>query len=299
VALVAIAAGYLTYYHHSHPSVPLGQLFTVDYWHRLSIGKENFDPNTGMLYHGNPKYREIALTIDDGPHALYGQVILDILTKYQVPATFFVVGVRVKQEPDQVREMVALGNEVGNHTYDHQRLNKLANRFVKSELKLNEEAVFRAVGVHMSVMRPPGERFTADTLAIAKKMGYCTINWTNAAKDYETQSPDYIVRHVVDSTAPGSSVLLHQDNPDTAKALERVIPALKKQGYRFVTVSTMLAHLGIEPYANEEAKALAQKPGYTPILANGSWTYAEDLSSAQSGRAMGAVAFEHSRKNSN
>jgi hypothetical protein len=77
------------------------------------------------------------------------------------------------------------------------------------------------------------------------------------------------VRRVVDSTEPGSIILLHQDNPDTAAALPRIISALQRKGYRFVTVSTMLAHLGVEPYKSLEAKAIAANPGKTPLLANG------------------------------
>jgi peptidoglycan/xylan/chitin deacetylase (PgdA/CDA1 family) len=248
-----------------------------------------------MLYRGSPKYHEVALTIDDGPHALYGPEILDLLTKYHIRATFFVVGIRVKQEPEQVREMVALGNEIGNHTFDHQRLNKLTSREVENEIKSDDDCIYRAAGVHPIVMRPPGEQFNEGVLQIAKKMGYVTVDWTNAAKDYEVQTPDYIVRRVVDSTDNGSIILLHQDSPATALALPRIITALKKRGYRFVTISTMLAHLGVQPYADQEKQALEQKPNASPILANGHIVDEESFSATKTAQDMGAVSFTPKR----
>jgi peptidoglycan/xylan/chitin deacetylase (PgdA/CDA1 family) len=275
--IVAVAIGgvaiFLVGYHSLHRSIPYSQLITTSYWNRHFKGHDFYDPRGAMLYHGNPKYREVALTIDDGPHKLYGPQILDVLTQYNVPATFFLVGVRVKQEPEIVRDIVAQGHEVGNHTYDHQRLDGLKPHQIANELRDNGTAVYRAAGIKMNIMRPPGVQFNDKVLNVAKTLGYVTVNWNNAARDYQKQTPDYIVRRVVDSTEAGSIILLHQDNPDTAAALPRIIAALQKRGYRFVTVSTMLAHLGVEPYADLEKTAIAARPGEIPVLANGNAYY--------------------------
>lgn len=294
-AVFAAAAVFLTIYHETHPLVPLTQLLSWDYWGRRATGRDIFDPSDNMLYRGNPKYHEVALTIDDGPHALYGPEIMDLLSKYHVHATFFVVGIRVKQEPEQVREMVADGDEIGDHTFDHLRLNKLSSREIQNEIKWDDECIYRAAGAHPTVMRPPGERFNENVLQIAKKMGYVTVDWTNAAKDYEEQTPDYIVRHVVDSMGNGSIILLHQDSPATAAALPRIIVALKKRGYRFVTVSTMLAHLGVEPYASELKAAQAAHPDSDPILANGHVVLSTPSGSVLTAEETGAVSFSSNR----
>ncbi|MDR3709410.1 MAG: polysaccharide deacetylase family protein [Capsulimonadaceae bacterium] len=272
--LLAIVCLFLFVYHRIHRSIPMYQLLTTGYWIRHAKGHDFYDPDGAMLYHGNPRFHEVALTIDDGPHQIYGQPILNVLAEYQVPATFFVVGVRVKQEPEQIRQMIAMGNEIGNHTYDHpQPFDSLKPHLIKSEIKMNDDAIYRVAGIHTNVMRPPGMHFNDNVLDVAKKLGYVTVNWTNLAHDYEKQTPDYIVHHVVDSAENGSIILLHQDNPYTAGALPRIIMALKRRGYRFVTVSTMLAHLGVQPYADQEANALKQHPGAVPVLANGDAFY--------------------------
>ncbi len=272
--LLATLAIFVAGYHAAHRSVPLSQLITTAYWNRHFKGSDFYDPEGAMLFHGNPKFREVALTIDDGPHKLYGPPVLDILAQYHIPATFFVVGVRVKQEPELVRQMVMQGHEIGNHTYDHQRLDALKPHQIANELRFNAEDCYRAAGVKLDVMRPPGVQFNDKVLHVAHALGYVTVNWNNAARDYEKQTPDYIVRRVVDSTESGSIILLHQDNPDTAAALPRIITALQKKGYKFVTISTMLAHLGVQPYASLEKQALVANPGKDPILANGRVIYA-------------------------
>ncbi|HEX5324674.1 MAG TPA: hypothetical protein VFW40_12875, partial [Capsulimonadaceae bacterium] len=80
---------------------------------------------------------------------------------------------------------------------------------------------------------------------------YVTVSWTDAAKDYLNQQPDWIAERVLDRAENGSIILLHQDTPDTAQALPAIITKLKAQGYQFVTINTMLAHLGVQPYVSE------------------------------------------------
>ena len=247
----------------------LSEILSPDYWLRQAKGTGNYDPDQAILFRGNPNLKEIALTIDDGPHELYGPEVLDVLRQYQVPATFFVVGVRVKACPDLIRRMVLEGHEVGNHTYDHQRLNKLKPHAIANELRDDAVNIFQSAGVHTTIMRPPGVRYDNQVLHVSKSLGYVTVSWTTAAKDYLNQSPDYIVRSVVDRTENGSIILLHQDNPYTAEALPRIIIALKAKGYKFVTISTMLAHLKVEPYASEQKEAEASANGQPFVLANG------------------------------
>jgi peptidoglycan/xylan/chitin deacetylase (PgdA/CDA1 family) len=213
-----------------------------------------------MLYHGNPKYHEVALTVDDGPNRIYGPQILGVLEQYHVPATFFVVGVRVKDSPGLIRRMVADGDEVGNHTYDHQRLNRLKPHQIANELRDDDINIFEAAGVHTTVMRPPGEDFNNTVLHVNKALGYVTVYWTDAAKDYLQQSPEWIADRIMDRVENGSIILLHQDTPDTAKALPVIIAKLRAQGYHFVTINTMLAQLGVQPYLAEEQKNAPPNP---------------------------------------
>src|SRR5947208_3591272 len=95
------------------------------YWVRRWRGDDLYDPSTRVLFHGNRSLKEIALTIDDGPHEPTGAQLLDVLKQYNVRATFFVVGRRLSDQPDLVRRMLQEGHEVANHSENHYRLDTL------------------------------------------------------------------------------------------------------------------------------------------------------------------------------
>lgn len=250
-AFILLLAAYCAWHFDRYRKIPIEHAINPVWWYRHIEGTDLYDPSIAMLYHGNPKYHEVALTIDDGPNRIYGPQILSVLEQYHVPATFFVVGVRVKDSPDLIRRMVADGDEVANHTYDHQRLNRLKPHQIANELRDDDVNIFNAAGVHTTVMRPPGEDFNNTVLHVNKALGYVTVYWTDAAKDYLNQSPNWIADRIMDRVENGSIILLHQDTPDTAQALPSIITKLKAQGYQFVTINTMLAHLGVQPYASQ------------------------------------------------
>ena len=242
-AVLIVLAAYGLYHFHKHHTMQIQDAINPFWWVRHFEGRDLYDPATAMLFHGNPKLPEVAITIDDGPNPLYGPQILAILKQYDVPATFFVVGVRVKANPEIVREMVVDGDEVGNHTYDHQRLDALKPRQIRDELIYDDENIYKVAGINTTVMRPPGMQYDPKVLRQTKALGYVTVSWTVAAKDYLNQPPQFIADTVLDRTENGSIILLHQDTPDTVKALPDIITGLQQRGYKFVTITTMLEHL--------------------------------------------------------
>ncbi len=225
--------------------VPLERALNPGFWLRHWQGRDRYDPHTALLEHGAPARREVALTIDDGPDPALGPQVADLLRRRHVPATFFVVGTRVGQHPDVVRIMARDGFEIGNHTYDHQRLPDLKPHEIANELRLCDRKVFQITGRHTTLLRPPGVQYNDKVLGVAKALGYVTVSWTCGARDYEAQSPQWIARRVLERTEPGSIILLHQDNPATPAALPLIIDGLSARGYRFVTVSQMLQGLGV------------------------------------------------------
>lgn len=227
------------------------------YWTERMVGADLFNPSNAILKRGPRELPIVCLTIDDGPHdSLPG--ILATLKANHVKATFFVVGIRVKERPQMVRNMLAQGHEVGNHTQDHQRLDKLTLDQVRMEFANCATNVNRATGYGMKLMRPPGMRFTEPILELAKKMGYVTVGWTVGAKDFtpvikagqptpEQQlaldsTPDLVAKRVLANVENGSIILLH-DNKMTAQALPQIIQGVKAKGLTFVTVAQMLAKL--------------------------------------------------------
>lgn len=238
--LLLLAAGW---WWNEHRKVHLTDAVNPAYWLRRWRGEDLYDAQRRILYHGNRALKEVALTIDDGPHEPTGRQILDILKAQGVRATFFVVGRHVEEHPDQVRRMLAEGHEVGNHSQNHYRLDTLEPLQARREINDVDIHFYRVTGRHLHLLRPPGVRYSAETLRIAKELGYVVVSWNCAAGDFENVPPDFIVRRVMRRVENGSIILLHDEHPCTVAALPRLIAALRREGYRFVTISEMLARL--------------------------------------------------------
>lgn len=213
------------------------------YWVRRAQGEDLYDVQNHILYHGNRALKEVAITIDDGPHTPTGDQLLDILKKQDVKATFFVVGKKMRERPDLILRMVAEGHEIANHTQDHYRLPTLKPDQMRREVNDPDIELYRIAGKHMGLLRPPGVQYNQEVIETARDLGYEIITVSVSAKDFEDVTPDFIVRRTLARTTNGSIILLHDDRQSTVYALPRIIDGLRQQGYRFVTVSEMLAHL--------------------------------------------------------
>lgn len=224
---------------------------------KYAVSPELFDAKLAFFKRGNPKVMEVALSIDDGPHILYAPKILEVLKATRTRATFFVVGVKVQEHPELVRQMIADGNEVGNHSMTHPRLDTLTSDEVKKEISDCEAAVLKAANVRTRLLRPPGERYTDEVLATAKELGYISVAANIGISDYIVvgdrtwyrDNPGYrahvdaIPKQIFKQLKNGAIIDVH-DMPTTADALETVIKGIRKRGYKIVTVSELLRHLG-------------------------------------------------------
>lgn len=195
-----------------------------------------------ILVHGNTELKEVAFTFDDGPKPEVTRTLLNLLGSYGVRATFFVVGKQVELYPALVRRMMNEGHEVGNHSFNHPTLEGMAHEGIRDEILACDKAIFKATGTHSDLFRPPGMRYDDVVLRAAQDMNYVTVHWNVAAQDYKALAPDVITKRVLSFVQPGSVILLH-GHPDTVRALPSIISKLQEQGYRFVTVSQMLARL--------------------------------------------------------
>ncbi len=247
---------------------PLRKVFSPVEWVRHWKGIDHYDPGQALLQEGDPSFREVALTFDDGPDPRYGPAVAAILKQKHVPATFFLVGLRVQEHPEVARLLARDGFELANHTYNHQSLPALKPHEIANELRLCDADIARATGRHTALMRPPGVQYNDKVLNVAKALGYVTVSWTVGAKDYDKNTTaDFIKERVLDRAAPGAIILLHQDTPATVAALPAIIDGLRAQGYQFVTVSQMLNRLGARhaappPVRNlPRSEALDKQPG--------------------------------------
>ena len=241
-ALIALIAWVFDPYR----TISLTRALSPAYWVLRWEGRDRYDARNALLEQGDGSVPEVALTFDDGPDPQYGPAIARLLQQRKVKATFFVIGFRVKQYPQVLRELVADGFEIGNHTYDHQRLPALKPHEIANELRLGDRDIYAVTGIHTTLMRPPGVQYDDTVLHIAKSLGYVTVSWTVGARDYGAEpSPAFITQRVLDRTGPGAIILLHQTSPQTLAALPAIIDGLRARGYRFVTISEMLARLHV------------------------------------------------------
>ncbi|MDR1190929.1 MAG: polysaccharide deacetylase family protein [Verrucomicrobiales bacterium] len=183
----------------------------------------------------------VALTFDDGPSATHTPRLLQILREQGVRATFFVVGTNVAARPDLVRQAAADGHELGNHSWSHPRLPDLTDAAVTAELRKTADAL-AAVGVKPAYLRPPYGAFTnAQRQWVHQKFGYDFIFWDVDPNDWQRPGVAVVTQRVVDNARPGSIILLHDVHADTVTAVPAIIAQLRARGFRFLTVSELLA----------------------------------------------------------
>ena len=184
----------------------------------------------------------IALTFDDGPHPQNTPRLLDILRARNVKATFFVIGRSVDLYPQIVRRTVAEGHEIGNHSHTPRLLSKLSDAEVRTEMARCGDAVGRAAGVRMRTMRPPyGGLLQRQRELVHAEFDYPTILWSVDPLDWKRPGPSVVTSRILSGTTAGGIVLAHDLHSQTVDAMPATIDGLLRRGFKFVTVSQLLA----------------------------------------------------------
>lgn len=198
------------------------------------------------IIHSIPtKERVVALTYDDGPSPVYTPEILAILDKYRVKATFFMIGREMERYPDVVRDVLARGHEIANHTYTHPANIELdTTAQMIRELEQCQSVIEKMTGKKAHLFRPPRGLIDSTVFRIAQEEGYRTILWTVCADHHDAPTPEMMAARVFKLNRPGGIILAHDGSMISrwkdVSATPLIIEGLKKQGYRFVTVSELL-----------------------------------------------------------
>lgn len=202
----------------------------------------------------------VAMTFDDGPHPKNTPRLLDILRARNVKATFFVIGRSVDLYPQVVRRTVAEGHEIGNHSHTHRLLSKLSDSEVRHEMARCQDAVGRAAGVRMRTMRPPyGGLLQRQRELVHAEFGYPTILWNVDPLDWKRPGPSVVTSRILSAANAGSIILAHDLHAPTVDAMPATIDGLLRRGFKFVTVSQLLA-MKTEPATAQAAVNTA--PGF-------------------------------------
>ena len=173
---------------------------------------------------------------------------MNILRSKGVPGTFFIVGKQAKLFPDMVKRIVADGNAVGNHSWDHPELWTLTDKQVKQEVISTQNEIQQITGRRINLLRPPYGRLTPADVALIHNMGYRIIDWSVDTLDWKGSSASSILQSVNKEVSPGGIILEHclAGHPGelngTLQALPQIIDHLRAQGYKFVTVPTLIGH---------------------------------------------------------
>lgn len=188
--------------------------------------------------------KDIYLTFDNGYEAGFTDMILDVLEKEKVPATFFITGHYIEEEPALVKRMVNNGHIIGNHSYYHPDFTTMSKTEIDRELQMVEDKVAEITDQkEMKYVRPPRGTFNEQTLEWTNELGYISVFWSLAFKDWETNKQKgwkYAYEQITDQIHPGAILLLHTVSEDNAQALEKVIQKLKDDGYQFKSLDDLL-----------------------------------------------------------
>ncbi len=183
----------------------------------------------------------IAITFDDGP-GKYTARLLKILEKNGALATFFVVGNRAKSNSELISKIVGGGHEVGSHTWQHSDFSKLSYADALADMKKSNDAIEKACGKRPTLVRPPYGAMGKSLSYAAVMQNQAIITWSVDPRDWDSKNADKVYNQIMSTVEKGDIILCHDIHETTVDAMERVIPALIKQGYQFVTVSQLLTY---------------------------------------------------------
>jgi peptidoglycan/xylan/chitin deacetylase (PgdA/CDA1 family) len=224
------------------------QLLLSDLSHAVSL--ERLGPKLIERIHWRALTDEpkIAITFDDGPHAISTPLILELLQRLNVPATFFLVGKHLEKHQGIAREMVDAGHEIGNHTFSHSLLYLSTKNRIRAEIRRTDTLLRNIDGSKPKFFRPPAGFFTKQVLDIAEQLGYKTVVGDVYPRDPHLPGKEKIVDRVLQRTVAGSIIILHDggntqrvDRSQTLEAISEIIPNLKDKGFEFLTLSDLFS----------------------------------------------------------
>lgn len=192
------------------------------------------------IYSVDTADKKIAISFDACWGADLTRPILDILKKYDIKTTFFLVNIWIDDYPELVRTIVAEGHELGLHSTTHPDFAKLSEAQMRQELTDNYDAIVRVADFKPILFRPPFGSYNNTMLQVCEELGIHGIQWDVDSLDWKDLSAAEIYDRVVSRVQPGSIVLFHNNGKHTAAALPGIIEKLKEQGYEIVPISELI-----------------------------------------------------------
>ena len=205
------------------------------------INRTNYEYDVVINRKIDKSKKMIALTFDDGPNYNTSKVI-DVLNKYDIKATFFVLGSRAINNKDILKKMADSGMEIGNHTYNHLLLTKYDENKIRSEIEDTSEVIYSATKKRPKLLRPS---YGSVNNKIKKVANMPIIIWDIDTLDWKYHNSKRITSRVVNKVRDGDIILMHDIYSASLNALSNIIPILQDNGYEFVTIDELFYYKGI------------------------------------------------------
>jgi len=203
----------------------------------------------------------IAMTFDDGPSSANTPRLLELLKQRNIKATFFLIGQNAASNPDIVRRILADGHEIGNHSWTHPQLSKLSDDRVTTEINKTQDAVKEASGFTPTLLRPPYGAITARQREwIESQFGLSIILWSVDPFDWKRPGASVITQRILSQVRPGAIILSHDIHKQTVDAMPATLDGLIAKGYKFVTVTQLIAMNKPKPSPTPAANSGDEQP---------------------------------------
>ncbi len=201
---------------------------------RLKVLSEN----NGIAI-GNKESKKIYLTFDQGYEAGYTKEILKVLKENNVTATFFITAHYLNTQPELIKQMIEENHIIGNHTVKHKSMPDLSNEEIKEEILTLHQTIYEKFQYEMKYMRPPMGEYSERSLITTNQLGYTTVMWSFAYKDWEENnqpSQEEAIKKITENFHPGEIMLLHGNSKTNANILPEIIKQAREQGYEFYSL---------------------------------------------------------------
>lgn len=223
------------------------------------------------VYNVDADEKVLSISFDAAWGRANTEEILNILDRYEVKTTFFLVGFWAEKHPDLVAEMVARGHEIGNHSATHPHMAQLSQAKIREELRQCSELVRSITGKPTTLFRPPYGEYNDSVVRTSREEGYECVQWNVDSLDWKNISAQDMINRCTKNVSPGDIVLFHNDSKYILEALPRILEYYTGAGYKIIPVSQLLLkgdtwidHTGKQHAATPEP---AREKGASPVPA--------------------------------
>lgn len=219
------------------------------------------------VYNVDTQEKVVSISFDAAWGRANTQGILDILDRYGVKTTFFLVGFWAEEHPDLVSELVSRGHEIGNHSATHPHMASLTAAQIREELRKTSDLVQSITGQPTTLFRPPYGEYNDMVVRVSREEGYECVQWNVDSLDWKNISAQDMISRCTKKLSPGDIVLFHNDSKYILEALPAILEYYQQAGYNIIPVSqillqgdTWIDHAGTQHLSTPTAAPEASAP---------------------------------------